>query len=375
MSGYSTVQNHQSMFFDKLRNSYYSAAIEKVVDIDSVVLELGAGLGLHGFMSARKGARKVYLVEPESIIDVTRQLVSANNLSEQVECIRGRIEEIKLPENVDLIISVFTGNFLLSEDLLPSLFYARDKYLSPGGKLIPDRALMEVVPVSAPDYYEKHINCWSDASQPANFELVRKYAVNSLYYDEPKERKAEYLSDPAQLIELDFMTANEASCQSKIQVKISQNGVCHGILGWFRARLGEQWLSTSPEDRQMHWSQAFLPLAEPVDVKKGDVLFIELNRPEFGEWTWTVTSETTSQRLSTFLSEPVTPATLEKKSDKYKPRLSQSGKATQDVLLRMNGQELTEKIIDDILTEYQNLFPARKYADQFVKRIVEKYGS
>ena len=180
------------MFFDKLRNSYYSAAIESSVENDTAVLELGAGLGLHGFMSARKSARKVYLVEPESIIDVTRELVSANKLSEQVECIRGRIEEVKLPEKVDLIISVFTGNFLLSEDLLPSLFYARDKYLIPGGKLIPDRASMEVVPVSAPEYYEKHINCWSNISQPANFELVRKYAVNSLYYDEPKNRKAEY---------------------------------------------------------------------------------------------------------------------------------------------------------------------------------------
>lgn len=363
------------MFFDKLRNSYYSAAIERTVGKDTAVLELGAGLGLHGFMSARKGARKVYLVEPESIIDVTRQLVRANKLTEQVECIQGRIEEINLPENVDLIISVFTGNFLLSEDLLPSLFYARDKYLSPGGKLIPDRASMEVVPVSAPEYYEKHIDCWSNSSLPANFDLVRKYAVNSLYHDEPKDRKAEYLSEPAELIELDFMTATEASCQNKIQLEICQNGVCHGCLGWFRARLGEQWLSTSPQDKKMHWSQVFLPLAEPVHVKKGDVLFIELNRPEFGEWTWTVTCETKSQRLSTFLSEPVTPATLEKKSDKYKPRLSPSGKATRDVLLRMNGQELTEKIIDDILTEYQNLFPARKHADRFVKHIVEKYGS
>lgn len=363
------------MFFDKLRNSYYSAAIESSVENDAVVLELGAGLGLHGFMSALKGARKVYLVEPEPIIDVTRQLVSANRLSEHVECIQGKIEEITLPECVDVIISVFTGNFLLSEDLLPSLFYARDKYLSPGGKLIPDRASMEVVPVSAPEYYEKHIDCWSDSSQPANFDLVRKYAVNNLYYDEPKNRKVEYLSEPAELIELDFMTATEASCRSKIQLEMNQNGICHGCLGWFRAHLGEQWLSTSPRDEQMHWSQVFLPLAEPVHVNIGDVLFFELNRPEFGEWTWTVTCGEKSQRLSTFLSEPVTPATLEKKSGQYKPRLSRHGKATQDVLFRMNGEECTEKIVDDILVEYQNLFPARKHANRFVRHVVEKYGS
>ena len=42
-------------------------------------------------------------------------IIKENNLSDKIECIEGKIEEIELPEKVDLIISVFTGNFLLSE--------------------------------------------------------------------------------------------------------------------------------------------------------------------------------------------------------------------------------------------------------------------
>lgn len=363
------------MFFDGLRNAFYSEAINTIVKKDSVVLDLGAGLGLHGFMAACNGAGKVYLVDPASIIAVTTQLIQKNNLFEQIKTISGKIEETELSEKVDVIISVFTGNFLLTEDLLPSLFYARDKYLTPDGKLIPDRVAMEVVPVCAPEYYAKHIDCWNSVSQGVNFNLVRGFAANSLYYGGPKKRKAEFLSDSAELLELDLMTATDASCRNRIEVEVTQDGLCHGWLGWFRARLGGRWLSTSPLGEQTHWRQVFLPLAEPIPVKKGDILSFELNRPEFGEWTWTVGYGGKHQRQSTFLSQPFSSAALQKKSDTYKPKLSIKGRVTQDILSRMAGNESTAEIVASVMAEYRTLFPIQRQADQFVKKLVELYGS
>ncbi len=362
------------MVFDDLRNNYYSEAISAAVEKGSVVLDLGAGLGLHGFMAAANGARKVYLVEPASIVDIADQLVDANNLSERIECLSGKIEEIDLPEKVDVIISVFTGNFLLEEDLLPSLFYARDTCLKPGGKLIPDRAAMEVMPVCMPDYYAKHIDCWVGSSHEADFDLVRNFAVNSLYYDEPENWKAQFLAEPVELFELDFMTAPEASCRAKTRVKIAREGICHGWLGWFRMRLGEKWLSTSPAEKQTHWCQVFMPLVEPVSVKKGDILSFELNRPEFGEWTWATGFGNNHQRQSTFLSKVVSPAALQRKSDGYKAQLSQKGEAARDVLLWLDGSQSTAVIVDRLMTAYQILFPNRRMANQFVKNIVCQYS-
>lgn len=375
MSGYSTIQDHRAMIFDELRNTYYLDAIRKVIDKKSVVLDLGAGLGLHGFMAAYSGARKIYLVEPESIINVTSQLVNANNLSGQVECITGKIEEVNLPGNVDVIISVFTGNFLFTEDLLPSLFYARDTYLNSGGKLIPDRALMEVVPVCAPEYYDKNIDCWNSSSHGVDFDLVRGFAENSIYHNGPENREVDFLSEPVELLELDFMTATDASGRSRTQVEISQKGLCHGWLGWFRVRLGDKWLSTSPLEKQTHWSQVFLPLAEPVSVKKGEILSFELNRPEFGEWTWTVGYGGKYQRHSTFLSEPISPAVLQKKSDTYKASISHKGQITQEILLRLNGNESTAEIVERIMEVHKGFFSKREQADRFVKDIISRYSS
>lgn len=158
---YQQVQSQRSMVFDTRRNQAYLQALEKVITPDSVVLDLGAGLGILGFLAAQLGAKRVYLVEPAEVITIAADIAKANGFSDRVKCLPGKIEEVDIPELVDVIISVFTGNFLLQEDLLPSLFYARDKYLKPDGVMIPNAAIMESVPVFAPEIHQKNIGCWS----------------------------------------------------------------------------------------------------------------------------------------------------------------------------------------------------------------------
>ncbi len=370
---YSNLKGQKNMFGDELRNRFYFEAIQQTVNNDSVVMDLGAGLGLHGFMANSCGAKKTYLVEPTSILDLTKKVVNANGLSEKIECISGTIEKAVLPEKVDMLISVFTGNFLLTEDLLPSLFYARDKYLQPGGKMIPDRANMVVVPVSSPEYYEKKINFWQKPAYTIDYSPVRKFAVNTLYYDGPKERKSHFLGEPSNLLELDFMTATEASCRSKIEIEITEDGTMHGCLGWFDARVGEQWISTSPVEKQMHWNQVFLPLDNPISVRKGEIISFELIRPEFGDWHWIFGYNEKQQKYSTFLSQPKKMKEMLKLTDGYKGNLSQKGLATQEALKLLNGKSTTKNIIIELLKKYPQYFTDEKQTDSFVKNIVAHY--
>ena len=370
---YSDLQGQQNMFGDELRNRFYFEAIQKTVNHESVVMDLGAGLGLHGFMANSCGAKKTYLVEPTQTLDLTKKVVQANSLTEKIECISGTIEKAVLPEKVDVIISVFTGNFLLTEDLLPSLFYARDKYLRQGGKMIPDRANMVIVPVSSPEYYEKKIDFWLNSAYNIDYSPVRKYAANTLYYDGSKNRKSHFLAEPSTLLELDFMTANEAECRSKIKIEITEDGTMHGCLGWFDARVGEKWISTSPVKEQMHWRQVFLPLDNPISVRKGDFISFELIRPEFGDWTWLFEHNGKRQKHSTFLSQPQKMKELLKLTDGYKGNLSQKGKATQEVFKLLNGKSTTKNIITELLKKYPQYFTDEKQADSFVKNIVAHY--
>ena len=105
---YADFSGQRSMAFDRTRNAAYAAAIRKHVTPESVVLDLGAGLGVLGLIAAAAGARKVYLVEPESVIHGAREVAARNGFGDRVVAIQGRIEDVELPEKVDIITSVFT---------------------------------------------------------------------------------------------------------------------------------------------------------------------------------------------------------------------------------------------------------------------------
>ena len=117
---YSDVTGHHSMVFDNLRNAAYTRALQKVVGPTTTVMDLGAGLGVHGLSAAMLGAAKVHLVEPAPVLEVAGKVAADNGLN-NVHCHNCRAEELELDGKVDVLVSVFTGNFLLTEDLLPSL--------------------------------------------------------------------------------------------------------------------------------------------------------------------------------------------------------------------------------------------------------------
>jgi protein arginine N-methyltransferase 1 len=52
------------------------------------------------------------------------------------------LEELELPEKVDIIISEWMGYFLLRESMLDSVIRARDRWLKEDGLMFPSHATM-----------------------------------------------------------------------------------------------------------------------------------------------------------------------------------------------------------------------------------------
>jgi protein arginine N-methyltransferase 1 len=90
-------------------------------------------------------------------------IIHENNLSDKITVIRGKIEEITLPtDSVDIIISEWMGYFLLYESMFDSVIFARDKWLSKGGKLFPDRACVFVAGIEDQDQRNSELNFWNN---------------------------------------------------------------------------------------------------------------------------------------------------------------------------------------------------------------------
>ena len=89
-----------------------------------VVLDVGTGSGILSIWAAQAGAKKVYAVEATAMAVHARKLVAANGLSEVVEVIQNSVEQVELPEQVDIIISEWMGYFLLRESMFDSVIKA-----------------------------------------------------------------------------------------------------------------------------------------------------------------------------------------------------------------------------------------------------------
>ena len=112
---------------------------------------------------AKAGAKLVVAVDNAAIIDKARENIFHNGLDGKITCLRGQIEEVKLPvEGVDIIVSEWMGYGLLYEAMLPSVLWARDRYLRPDGLMVPSHASLWLAPVSDPDYVADHVAFWRD---------------------------------------------------------------------------------------------------------------------------------------------------------------------------------------------------------------------
>jgi len=371
---YADVIGHRSMAFDLARNRAYAAAIERVITPNSVVLDVGCGLGIHGLVAARAGARKVYFVDTESVVHCALEVAQRNGFGDRVQAFQGRIEDVELPEKVDVIVSVFTGNLLFSEDLLPSLYAARDRWLKPGGALIPDAAQLMLAPVSASRTFEESIASWSEPHLGIDFASLRRYAANNIQFRRQGDFRPQLIAAPETVVDLDLTTSQVADCDINVRMHAAFNADCSGMLAWIRMRLGGQWLGTGPLDRELHWTPGFMPVDPELPVNRDDPLSLAIKFPAHGEYTWQVDAPAGRRRHSTFLGQVRALSDLRKLAETFVPTLNERGAAARDVLDAATTARSNGDIADTLLNRYPRQFANRQAALEFVRGLAARYA-
>ena len=369
---YSRVASHGSMLFDETRNGLYARALHKLVQPGSVVLDLGAGMGIHGLLAAAAGAARVYLVEPQPVVQVAHEVARANGLADRIVILQDRIEDVALPEQVDLIVSVFTGNLLFSEDLMPSLYHARDRYLKPGGSLIPDKAELWLAPLSAPQLHTKHVGRWSTPVHGIDYSLTRRFAANEILWLRREEFTGSTRLGQGSLISaIDMAHATSGDCDGEATCTVDKAGLCHGLLAWIRIKLLDEWMSTDPDAPPVHWSPVVLPIDPPLPLAAGEQVQFSLQRPMHGDWTWSISAQAGNRRHSTFLAKADGAKELRKLAATSSPGLSEEG-ATALRILEMLQRGLSNRAIADRLAERGNITAAE--ALRQVQIVSARYG-
>lgn len=106
---------HEEMLKDEVRTLTYRNAMyhNKHLFKGKVVLDVGCGTGILSMFAAKAGAAKVIAVDCSNIIDYARQVIIDNNLSNVITVVKGKMEDVELPDGITQVIFVVV-NVLLS---------------------------------------------------------------------------------------------------------------------------------------------------------------------------------------------------------------------------------------------------------------------
>lgn len=289
---YAQLLHQGNMLADHVRTSTYQQAfLENAADFkDKVVLDVGTGTGILAFFAVQAGARKVYAVEASDSADIAEKISKANGYDDKVVIVKGKLEEITLPEKVDIIISEPIGFLLVHERMLESYAFARKHFLKPGGLMLPSTGSIVLAPITDAALHAEQAAktvFWDNADFYGVDLRCAMPLAHEEYYSQPIVGyfPVSGVISPNRTVHTVDFGAVEVEELHKFTIdfvfRIDKTSIMHGIGGWFDLNfIGTTKtivLSTAPDAPGTHWYQCRMLFHEPLAVNKGQYVSGEMH--------------------------------------------------------------------------------------------------
>jgi SAM-dependent methyltransferase len=376
------LADYGAMLAHRARTEAYTKAIERAVKPGLVVAEIGCGPGLFSLLACRAGARRVYAIESSESVAFARELVAANGCRDRVEVLHGSSRSLNLPERVDVIISDIRGILPFLGDGIASIEDARKRFLAPGGVMIPGRDVLCAALVSVPEYYASLVSPWGVSREGVCLSPMIERALNSTYavaFDTEK-----LVSGAIEWCELDYCAGAKARSAATVGLRAKRDAVAHGVCLWFRTILFEDiGYSTAPGQPDNVYGQLFLPWREPVELKTGQEVTVDLYADLVaGTYVWRWGSrfgaaDGQPHRMfsqSALESAAFSPEGLRRRSVGFVPKLSEYAAAEAWVMQSMNGERSVGEIATEAAQRFPSVFRNPQEAFQVVSRLADKFA-
>ena len=365
-----SLADYGAMIADGARLGAYAKAIAAAVRRGDSVAEIGCGPGVFSLLACRAGARRVYAIESDDSIQFARHLAAANGFTDRIEFFQSDSRKTELPERVNVVVSDIRGALPFRGPAIPSIEDARQRFLAPGGVLIPQRDMLKAAVVEAKDYYEGLAAPWQktvdglDLSPSLSLILNGSYGV-SFNHDQ-------LFTEPLTWHVLNYALSAAARAAAELRFRVARTGTAHGLCLWFETQLLQDIsYSSGPGGSAIVYGQIFLPWLRPLTLAEGDEIQIELRADLVGQdyvWSWDTTilardgAPPIKFQQSTFHGANFSPHSLRCQAVDYAPLLSEAGEADLWILKRMDGRTSLQIIAQSAAERFPRLFSSWREA-------------
>ena len=290
------VRDYDSMFADAARTGAYLAAIEGAVRPDSVVVEIGTGVGYFAVAACRAGARRVYALELNPVIAIAEEVARDNGCADRITFIRGDSRRTTLPERGDILLSDLRGVLPPFGDHIPSIVDARKRLVLPHATLIPRKDTLWAAPCAAPAAWGRDHVAPGDSLHG----IDRRAALAHVRSDWEQCRLdgGDLACGGVQWAALDYATVESPNVSGLAEWTFEHDAAPEGLALWFDGELGGgATISNAPRAPRALYGQAFFPFAHALEVRSGDRLTVELAAHYVnGDYLWSWDSTLTAVR-------------------------------------------------------------------------------
>ncbi|MEN8773354.1 MAG: class I SAM-dependent methyltransferase [Akkermansiaceae bacterium] len=270
---YRDLSNHGSMLQDRVRCEAFRDALREVVTPDSVILDIGAGTGILSLFAAQAGAKQVYAVERSPVAQAARQIIESNGLSDRITVFQGEMEALELPEKVDIIVSEWLGGYGVDENLLPIVIQARDRWLKPGGIMIPGSTTSWMAP-AFDQYLEDEINFYDSHPYGVDLSVVGDDSLKRTESSCHHVKAEDLACEGRKMWTIDSHTCTGAEASGVFETKLEFVSNCEGeinvLAAWFDTHSAKTVnLSNAPDCPDTHWGRTVFPIGKTVWIEEG----------------------------------------------------------------------------------------------------------
>ncbi|EDQ88287.1 uncharacterized protein MONBRDRAFT_37585 [Monosiga brevicollis MX1] len=273
---YSHFGIHEEMIKDSVRTGTYRRSIVQNEHLikDKIVLDVGCGTGILSMFAAQAGAKHVYAIDCSNIAKQARQIVKDNKFDDRITVIQGKMEDLKLPvDKVDVIISEWMGYALIYESMLNTVLYARDKYLAPGGVLLPDKATIFLSGIEDQQYKDDKITWWENV-YGFDMSAMKRMAMLEPLVDVVDPQQIATSDCLVLTIDLNTVTVDDLTWEADFDIVCKRDDYIHALVMHFDIDFARchkpTTFSTSARSQYTHWKQTVFYLEDVLTVKAGE---------------------------------------------------------------------------------------------------------